>query len=216
MITRLKDLHERGYVHRDLKPHNFVIGQEDPNKIYMIDYGLAKRYYDLKTKQHISLQSYSRVVGTARYISLRCHYGQESSRRDDMESLIYMLIHFATGTLPWRNSGKIDRRMLEKIKNLKKNLKLSDICQGCPKEFQKFLKMVRNMGFRDTPDYNRLSKLLKNVIYKIKGKKEVIELDWIRHENKLPKKYSSSVKPRKKAKRHHSARKSLKYPKLIT
>jgi casein kinase I family protein HRR25 len=87
MLKRLKALHERAFVHRDLKPDNFVNGVDASDRtIYLIDFGLSKRYISKRTREHIDFRLNSYVTGTARYTSLNSHYGYELSRRDDLES----------------------------------------------------------------------------------------------------------------------------------
>ncbi|CAI2375396.1 unnamed protein product [Moneuplotes crassus] len=211
LIDRLKDVHNRGFIHRDIKPHNVVIGREDPTEIFLIDFGLAKRFVDPKTKLHIPLKTHPRVVGTAKYISLRCHYGYESSRRDDLESLVYVLIYLATGTLPWKHDGQVTRSKLEQIKQTK-SIKASDICAGLPREFHKMLRITRNLGFKEDPDYCELKKLLRRVISKAKTKKADLQLDWVEKQELLPKKYGFSKS--KKGGRPQSCKRVQEYPKL--
>lgn len=103
IINRLEAIHRKGFVHRDLKANNFMIGRgEKRNIVYIIDFGLAKRYRDNKTGQHIPLKEGKSLVGTARYASIASHKGQEQGRKDDLESLGYLLLYFLRGKLPWQ------------------------------------------------------------------------------------------------------------------
>ena len=103
MIERIQYVHSKLYIHRDIKPGNFVIGRGDKSKIiYIIDFGLSKRYIDPEKKCHIPYREGKGLTGTARYVSLFTHYGIEQSRRDDIESIAYNLIYFAKGKLPWQ------------------------------------------------------------------------------------------------------------------
>ena len=95
-------MHNRDLVHRDIKPENFLVGTgKRANMIYIVDYGLAKKFMDKKTKQHISFSINKQTVGTVRYSSVSSHLQRELSRRDDLESLAYIFIYFLKGRLPW-------------------------------------------------------------------------------------------------------------------
>lgn len=103
MITRVECLHKRNFIHRDIKPDNFVMGTgNERNKLFMIDFGLAKKYRDGRTGAHIDYRENRKLTGTARYCSLNTHMGAEQSRRDDMEALGYVLMYFNRGSLPWQ------------------------------------------------------------------------------------------------------------------
>lgn len=103
IITRLQQIHRKGFVHRDIKANNFMIGKRDKMKtIYVIDFGLAKRYKDVKTGKHIEVKGGKSLVGTARYASIASHLGYEQCRRDDLQSLGYLMLYFLKGKLPWQ------------------------------------------------------------------------------------------------------------------
>ena len=102
MISRLEYFHGKQFLHRDVKPENFCMGTGSKSDVvYLIDYGLSKRYTDPKTLEHIPFREGKQMTGTARYTSLNTHLGYENGRRDDIESLNYVLIYLITGTLPW-------------------------------------------------------------------------------------------------------------------
>ncbi|CAA7034030.1 unnamed protein product [Microthlaspi erraticum] len=114
MINRLEFLHSKSYVHRDIKPDNFLMGLGRTDRVYMIDFGLAKRYRDSSTHRHIPYRDNKSLVGTPSYVSLNTHIGIEQSRRDDMESLGYVLMYFLKGSLPWQLGLRAARNKKEK------------------------------------------------------------------------------------------------------
>ncbi|XP_013600224.1 PREDICTED: casein kinase I isoform X1 [Brassica oleracea var. oleracea] len=103
LINRVEYMHTRGFLHRDIKPDNFLMGLgRKANQVYIIDFGLGKKYRDLQTHRHIPYRENKNLTGTARYASVNTHLGVEQSRRDDMEAVGYVLIYFLKGSLPWQ------------------------------------------------------------------------------------------------------------------
>ena len=104
MLERVELMHSRHLIHRDIKPANFVTdgGRGNGNFIYCIDFGLSKRYRHPRTLQHIPQREGRSLTGTPRYASINNHLGVEQSRRDDLESIGYVLVYFLKGGLPWQ------------------------------------------------------------------------------------------------------------------
>jgi serine/threonine protein kinase len=97
-ISRIEFIHGKNFIHRDIKPDNFLMGLgKKGNLVYAIDFGLAKKFRDNRTHQHIPYRENKNLTGTARYASINTHLGIEQSRRDDMEALGYIFMYFLQG-----------------------------------------------------------------------------------------------------------------------
>ena len=179
MIQRIEYIHSKGYIHRDIKPGNFVIGKGDKSKIiYIIDFGLSKRYIDKNNQKHIPYKEGKGLTGTARYVSLFTHYGIEQSRRDDIEGIAYNLIYLAKGKLPWQGvKTKNKKEKHKKIMESKISYSPEQLCKDLPDEFVNLLKYSRNLEFEEKPDYKSIKVMFKNHIIKSGGTMN-FEFDW--------------------------------------
>ncbi|XP_043228339.1 casein kinase I-like isoform X1 [Amphibalanus amphitrite] len=168
MITRIEYTHSRNLIHRDVKPDNFLMGLgKKGNLVYIIDFGLAKRYINERTHIHIPYREDKNLTGTARYASLNTHIGIEQSRRDDMESLGYVLMYFNRGSLPWQGlKANTKRQKYEKISEKKLTVPIEELCKGFPGEFTAYLKCCRALSFDGRPDYSFLRQLFRTVFHR--------------------------------------------------
>ena len=186
IVQRIEYLHSKNLLHRDIKPDNFLIGKGNKkNVIYAIDFGLSKKYRDSKSGLHIPYRDGKDLTGTARYASINTHLGIEQSRRDDIESLGYMMVYLMKGHLPWQGMVNSNpKKKYDRIKKLKLEIKLDVLCAGLPKECIKFIQYARDMKFEDKPNYNYLRGLLKKMSARIGVKMDTTKFDWIVAEKK--------------------------------
>jgi len=168
MITRIEYMHAKNFIHRDIKPDNFLIGLgKRADKIYIIDYGLSKKYRDPRTGLHIPFKDNKSLTGTARYTSINTHLGIEPSRRDDLEAVGYVLMYFLKGKLPWQGlQARHKKEKYERIMETKIATPIETLCKGYPEEFAVYLNYCRSLRFEDRPDYNYLKRLFKDLFWK--------------------------------------------------
>jgi casein kinase 1/casein kinase 1 epsilon len=178
MLARIEFIHSKLILHRDIKPDNFVIGQgKMQHKVYMIDFGLAKKYQDRDGK-HIPYREGKSLTGTARYASINTHLGIEQGRRDDLECVGYVLLYFLRGSLPWQNlRANTKKEKYDKIMEKKLGTPIEILCKGFPSEFLTYMVYCRNLKFEDKPDYAYLRSLLKDLFAKL-GYEWDYEYDW--------------------------------------
>ncbi|EAX97207.1 CK1 family protein kinase [Trichomonas vaginalis G3] len=184
LLLRLEYLHNKNLIHRDIKPENFVIGTgKNHNQVYMIDMGLSKRYCDPITHEHIPLRDHKSLIGTARYTSINSHIGFEQSRRDDLESIGYMVVYFLKGSLPWQNYKTKDKK--EKIRHImqtKISTSVDELCFGLPCEFSIFLTSVKQLEFTEQPDYSKYRNLFRELFIR-EGFTYDFQYDWTPNES---------------------------------
>ena len=159
-LSRLEYIHSHSYIHGDIKPQNVVLGLGDlRHTAFIIDFGIAKEFWNMSTSVHIPFRQGQCLTGTPAFVSINNHLGVEPGRRDDLESLMYMLIYFLQGSLPWLTSDQ-EKLSSASILEHKVNTTIKDLCHGIPVEFATILIYTRSLAFSEDPDYNHLSSLL--------------------------------------------------------
>ena len=164
-LDRIEYVHSKGYIHCDIKPENFVIGLEDPNMIYLIDFGLGQKYLSLKTGKHIEFKFTGYMSGTARYASRNALRGKRLSRRDDIESFIYMVLYFLAKKLPWQGlKAKNVGEKYKKIYEYKKDFNYRSFCRNYPKEIIYLFDYVYSLAFTEKPSYKYIRELFQKIL----------------------------------------------------
>ncbi|MCQ2821146.1 MAG: casein kinase 1 family protein [archaeon] len=168
MINRIKWIHAKHHIHRDIKPDNFTIGRDNnANKIYIIDFGLSKKYFSDSKQKHIKFCKGKSLTGTARYCGRHAHLGYEQSRRDDIESIGYVLMYFLLGQLPWQGlKVKPGEDHFDVIAKKKIHTSFEELCRNQPEEFLFYFKHADKLEFEEEPDYEYLIGLFQSVINK--------------------------------------------------
>ncbi len=161
IIKIIEQFHNKGFIHRDIKPSNFLVDNASQNKIYMMDFGLSKKY--VSNGKHMESKNIKSLIGTPRYVSINVHDNIEPTRRDDLESIGYMLLYLYNGKLPWQGIKTSKKSLMHNtIGIMKKSISLEELTQNTPSCFHKYLNHVRNLAYDETPNYKYLTNLFND------------------------------------------------------
>ena len=181
LIDRIEYIHSNNIVHLDIKPSNFLIGYKAPSLIYVIDFGLSKKYKSSRTGKHVAFSKRKYFHGNIKFSSVNNMKGIVSTRRDDLESLGYMLIYLYENKLPWDYS--IDAiniaEMAKKVLYIKKQIPMNALCRNLPKEMTEFMEYIKCLKFDEKPNYNSLKKLFEIMLKKINNVND-LKFSWIK------------------------------------
>ncbi|KFY47005.1 hypothetical protein V494_00229 [Pseudogymnoascus sp. VKM F-4513 (FW-928)] len=176
LISRIAYIHSKSVIHRDIKPENVLMGAgKRGNLVNIIDFGLAKKYRDPRTHSHIPYRENRNLTGTARYASVNTHIGVDQSRRDDMESLGYVMLYFCRGSLPWQGlKAATAKQKYDGVMFKKMTTRTEVLCHGLPNEFAIYLNYTRSLRFDAKPDYVYLRKIFRDLFVR-----EGFEYDYV-------------------------------------
>ena len=182
LIDRLEYIHSKYIIHRDIKPENIMFDLETKKIIYLIDFGLAKKYRSSKTKKHISYSVPNILTGSERYCSINVMNGVEQSRRDDLESAGYVMIYLSSKKcLPWIGTKIKSLSLKERfnyIKKIKNETTDEKLCEYLPKAFCYYMKYVKKLRFEEDPDYDYLRGLFIDLLTSLEMKND-LRFSWI-------------------------------------
>ena len=192
LIERLKFIHSKDIIYRDVKPENFMIGIKDPNVIYIVDFGLCKKYRSSKTGKHLLPKDTKKFQGTLKYASSNVVKGKETSRRDDMISLGYVLIYLYKRNLPWKSEFKsLNRETYYETIDLKETNDSGKLFDGLPEEMVNYIKYTKNLKFEEEPDYEFMKGCFQKILIRLNLNINKINFTWIDANDKNIKKVSN-------------------------
>ena len=180
ILEILEWIHSKDIIYRDVKPENFLIGIKDPNAIYVVDFGLCKKYRSSKTGKHLLPKLTGKFSGTLIYASSNVLKGKESSRRDDLISLGYMLIYLLKRDIPWNSSFKdLNKEKYYNLIYLKDTNSNGELFKGLPDELIEYIKYSRSLKFEQDPDYTHLRSLFKKILLRSDSENNLLTFSWI-------------------------------------
>lgn len=164
-VKCLQELHRAGVVHRDIKPDNMVVGHRNDARLFLVDFGLATWFKDLRTGRHVPYSERQGAVGTVDFASANAMVGRKISRGDDLISLGYSLVYMYQGSLPWsRVKGRTMSELQDRVYDAKRKTKVSRLCRHMPRVYTDYFRIVRGLEYAERPNYKHLVTLFREAM----------------------------------------------------
>jgi len=177
MLRAIREIHKFGYIHRDIKPGNFLFGTEklgNARTLLIIDFGLSKKYLSPEGNL-IPKADYARWVGSRRYMSINTHLRKDQGRRDDLISLLYVIVELHLGNLPWYHIKGL--KNMDQVLEVKRAFDNEKLLEGFPEEFYQILNHIKTLKFSSEPDYDYIHKIMLK-LFKKNGGSSRTRYDW--------------------------------------
>ena len=179
-ISLLEYIHSKNYVHRDIKPDNFLVGNPDNSQLYLIDFENAGKFRSSRTGKHLKNIKNTSIFGSLLYLSKNSFKGNIQTRKDDLESLGLVIIYLHMGSLPWSEVKAVDiHQAFDKLLEIRNIISNEDICKGMPYEMNIYMKYIDNLKYDECPDYKYLQKLFLNILKQIGVNEEQLLFSWV-------------------------------------
>ncbi|KAG1764572.1 casein kinase I [Suillus placidus] len=163
LLSSLEHIHSHNYVHGDIKPQNILVGRGDLQQtVFIVDFGITKEYWNTAAQAHMPFRHGGRLTGTPAFASINNHLGVVPGCRDNLESLVYVLIYLLCSSLPWFSSDH-ENLPSSSILARKVDTTIKVLCLGIPSEITTMLIYLHNLAFLEDPDYDYLRSLLHQV-----------------------------------------------------